>query len=534
MMAGATLVLFIACSNVANLLLARSTARRREIAVRTALGAGRGRMVRQLIMDGIVLALVAVLPGLLIAVAGTRMIFSAMPAEDVPYYITWAVDARAMGWTVVVAVATAVLFGLFPALHVTRGGLHDDLKEGTRGNSARRSLLRSGLVVAQVSLALVALVSALLFVRTFANLESFALGFDSRPLMTLRIAMAGEAYDAEDARARRVQDILERVEALPGVEAAFASNLVPLQGGGFGAGVVVEGHPTEPGQEPGIAFPGVTPHFFRTLGVTLVEGRDFTDADGWTRSDAAIVNRTMANRFWTNRSAVGGRFRIAGADPDAQVWYTVVGVIEDIKQDDVDPDDEPYAAAYRSYMYQQSLNTGLTVRVSGGDPAAITSALRTAIRASDPNLPIFQVATMEELRRLGYWEFGIFGWVFGVIGLGGLMLAGVGVYGVLSYAVSQRVPEIGVRMALGAARRDVLRLVVGHGLALAGAGVMVGLALAPAGTWAARSFFYGVSPYDPLTFAGVAAFLLAVALLASWVPALRATRIDPLVALREG
>jgi hypothetical protein len=242
----------------------------------------------------------------------------------------------------------------------------------------------------------------------------------------------------------------------------------------------------------------------------------------------------MASRFWPNRSAIGGRFRIAGADPGAQVWYTVVGVVEDIKEDDVDPDDEPYPAAYRSYMYQQTLNTGLTVRVSGGDPAAITSALRAAIRDADPNLPIFQVATMDELRRLGYWEFAIFGWVFGVIGVGGLALAGIGVYGVLSYAVSQRVPEIGVRMALGAARHHVVRLIVGHGLGLAGIGVLIGLALAPAGTWAAQSFFYGVSPYDPLTFAGVATFLLLVAALASWLPALRATRIDPLVALREG
>jgi predicted permease len=533
MMAGATLVLFIACSNVANLLLARATGRRREIAVRAALGAGRPLIVRQLVVDGVVLAVAAVPLGLLLAAIGTRMIYGAMPAEAVPYYITWEIDARSMAWAMGVALATAVVFGLFPALQVTRGGLHDDLKEGTRGNSAGRSLLRSGLVVAQVSLALVALVGALLFVRTFTNLDSFALGFDSTRLMTMRIAMSGTAYEAEDARAQRVRDILDRVEALPGVEAAFASNLVPLQGGGFGAAIEVDGRPAEPGQEPGISFPGVTPHFFRTLGVAPVEGRDFTDAEGWTRADAAIVNRTMAERFWPDRRAVGGRFRIVGSGAGTEPWYTVVGVVEDVKQDDVNPDDEPFAAAYRSYMYQQSLNTGLTIRVASGDPAAITSAARQAIRASDPHVPIFQVATMEELRRLGYWEFAIFGWVFGVIGVGGLLLAGIGVYGVLSYAVSQRVPEIGVRVALGASRRDVIRLIVGHGLTLAGLGVAVGLVLAPAGTWAARSFFYQVSPFDPLTFAGVAAFLLLVAAAASVLPALRATRIDPLRALRQ-
>ena len=533
MMAGATLVLFIACSNVANLLLARASSRRREIAVRAALGADRGRIVRQLLVEGVVLALAAVPLGILLAIIGTRMIYGAMPVEGVPYYITWAVDARSVAWAVTVAVGTALLFGLFPALQVTRVGLHDDLKEGTRGNSPRRALLRSGLVVAQVALAVVSLVGALLFVRTFANLDSFNLGFDSRPLMTMRIAMSGEPYEVEGARARRVQDILERVEALPGVEAAFASNLVPLQGGGFGAAIVVDGRPAEPGAEPGISFPGVTPHFFRTLGVAPAEGRDFTDAEGWSRSGVAIVNRTMAERFWPGRSAVGGRFRIAGDGAAAEEWFTVVGVIEDVKQDDVDPDDEPFAAAYRSYAYQQSLNTGLTIRVRDGDPTAVATPVRDAIRASDPHLPIFQVATMEELRRLGYWEFGIFGWIFGAIGIGGLVLAAIGVYGVLAYSVSQRVQEIGVRVALGATRRDVMRLIVGHGLALAGIGVVVGMALAPVGTWAARSFFYQVSPFDPVTFAAVAVFLLAVAAAASALPALRATRIDPLEALRQ-
>ena len=532
MMAAVTLVLFIACSNVANLLLARASARRREIAVRAALGAGRRQIIRQLLTESVVLSLIAVPLGLILAESGTRLIFSAMPADQVPYYITWDVDARSRAWAIFIAVTTAVLFGLFPALQATRGALHDDLKEGTRGNSARRSLLRSSLVVAQVSLALVSLVGALMFVRTFTNLDSFEVGFDPKPLVAMRFAMAGSAYEAEDARARRVEDILERVEALPGVEAAFVSNLVPLQAGGGGGNVVIDGLPSEPGREPFISFTGVAPHFFRTLGVSPAEGRDFHDAEGWSRSDVAVVNQTMAARFWPGRSAVGGRFRMVNTD-ETPLWFTIIGVVPDVKQDDVDPDDEKFPAAYVSYLHQQTLNTGLTVRVADGDPAAMISAVRGAIRASDPNLPIFQVATVEELRRLGYWEYGLFGWVFGVIGIGGLVLAAIGVYGVLSYAVSQRVPEIGVRVALGAARRDVVRLIVGHGLGLAGIGVAVGLALAPAATWAGRSLFYNVSPFDPLTFGAVALFLLAVASLASYLPALRATRIDPLVALRE-
>ena len=534
MMAGVTLVLFIACSNVANLLLARATARRREIAVRAALGAGRATIVRQLLTEAILLSLLAVPLGLVLAVAGAKAIFSMMPAEQVPYYITWSVDARSQAWAVVVAVTTAAVFGLFPALQATRGALHEDLKEGSRGNSGRRSLLRSSLVVVQVSLALVSLVGALMFVQSFRNLDSFEIGFDPRPLTTLRFAMPNETYGGEDARARRVQDILERVEALPGVDAAFASNLVPLQAGGGGASIVVDGQPTEPGREPSIAFTGVTPHFLRTLGVSTVEGSDFTDAEGWARVDLAVINQTMAARFWPNRSAAGGRFRVVTGDADAiGRWFTVLGVIPDIKQDDVDPDDQPFPAVYVSYLYQQTLNTGLTVRVSDGDPAAITPALRGALRASDPNLPVFQVATMEELRRLGYWEYGLFGWVFGVIGLGGLALASIGVYGVLSYAVSQRVPEIGVRVALGASRRDVLGLIVRHGVGLAGLGVLIGLALAPAAMLTGRSLFYNVSPFDPVALAAVALFLLSVAFAASYLPALRATKIDPLAALRE-
>jgi predicted permease len=532
MMGGVTLVLLIACSNVANLLLARATVRRREIAVRGALGAGRGVIVRQLLTEAVVLSLLAVPLGLIVAEFGARMIFSAMPVDQVPYYITWEVDARSRLWAVGVAVTTAVVFGLFPALQATRGALHEDLKEGTRGNSARRSLLRSSLVVAQVSLALVSLVGALMFVQSFRNLDGLDVGFDPRPLMTMRFAMPGEAYGAPDARARRVQDIVSRVEALPGVESAFASNMVPLQSGGGGGNVVVDGLPSEPGREPGIGFYGVTPHFVGTLGVAPAEGRDFTDAEGWARTDVALVNRTMADRFWPNRSAVGGRFRLINGDAPG-TWFTVVGVVADVKLDDVDPDDRPYPAAFVSYLYQQTLNTGITVRVASGDASAAASVVRGAIRDADPNLPIFQVATMEELRELGYWQFGLFGWVFGVIGFGGLLLAAVGVYGVLSYAVSQRVPEIGVRVALGAGRRDILRLIVTHGLSLAGVGVVVGLVLAPAGTYAARSLFYNVSPFDPFTFAAVAAFLLAVAFGASYLPALRATRVDPLSALRE-
>jgi predicted permease len=529
MMAAVTLVLFIACSNVANLLLARASARRRELSVRTALGASRGQVVRQLVTESVMLSLFAIPLGIGLAQIGTRLIASAMPPDDVPYYIQWAVDWRAFVYTLVVAVVTAVAFGLFPALHASRGNLHESLKEGTRGNSARRSLLRSSLVVVQVSLALIALVGALLFVRSFANLEAYDVGFDVKPVMTMRFFMPGEPYVPVDAKLRRVQDVVERVERLPGVEAAFASNMVPVSGGGGGGRVVVDGAPTEKGREPYIDFIGITPHFHRTLNVS-VRGRALTDAEGWSRTPVAIINESMAREHWPGKDAIGGRFRLID-NADAREWFTVVGVAPDIKHDEIGPDAEPVSSAYVPYAYQQTQNTGLTIRVAG-PPAGITAPVREQIRAADPNLPVFQVRTMDDVRRLGFWQYELFGWIFGTTGLVGLLLASVGVYGVLSYAVSQRTQEIGVRVALGAANRDVLRLIVGHGVVLAAIGVVIGLVLAPVMTMFGRTLFYNVSPFDPASFLFVSLFLMAVAFLASYLPARRATRVDPLIALR--
>jgi predicted permease len=528
MMAAVTLVLFIACSNVANLQIARATARQREISVRAALGAGRGRIVRQLLTENVLLALLAVPAGLALAVVGTRLIASAMPADNVPYYIRWAVDARTAAYAVTIAAGTAILFGLLPALQAARANLVESLKEGTRGNSARRSWLRSTLVVVQVSLALVALVSALLFVRTFVNLESYQLGFDSTRLMTLRFYLSGEQYEPAGAKSRRVQDIVDRLEALPGVEAAFASNLVPLGGGGgFGGQAIVEGHPREQGTEPFASVIGVTSQFAATLDVPL-RGRTFTATEAASASPVAIINEQMAREFWSGAEALGGRFRLREGDG---TWFTVIGVVPDVQVFGVDPDARPEPLAFVSYPHAERLNTGVTMRVAGA-PTSVARAAREAIRAADGSLPVFNVRSMEELRRLSFWQFQLFGWIFGAIGLVGLALAAVGVYGVLSYAVSQRTTEIGVRVALGAGRRQILALVVGHGMLLAGIGIVCGLVLALVATPMAAQFFYQVSPYDPLTFLSVAAFLLAVALLASYVPALRATRVDPLVALR--
>lgn len=530
MMAGVTLVLFIACSNVANLLLARAAGRRREISVRAALGAGRGRIVRQLLTESVVLGWISVPLGIVLAAVGTKLIAAGMPPDQVPYYVRWELDWRSVAYTVVVAATTALVFGLFPALQVSRGNLHETLKEGTRGNSVARSLLRSTLVVVQVAFALVSLVGALLFVRTFMNLGGSDLGFDTKPLMAMRFYLPGEVYEPQDAKLRRVEDVVRRVEALPGVRAAFASNLVPLSNGGGGGTVVVDGRPAQVNERAGIAFIGVTPHLISTLGIATTRGRDFTEAEGWSHTPVAVINQTMAKRFWPGGDPVGGRFRLA-EDTKAE-WFTVIGVTPDANVFGIDPSNEqPPAVAYVPYAYQQALNTGLTIRVDG-EPTSITSAVRAALRASDPNLPMFQARTISEARRLSFWQYGLYGWIFGTIGVMGLLLAAIGVYGVLSYSVSQRTQEIGVRVALGAGRGDILRLVVGHGLLLAAIGIGAGLALSAAAMPFARSLLYNVSPFDPLTFSAVATFLVLVAFLASYVPAQRATRVDPVGALR--
>jgi putative ABC transport system permease protein len=533
MMAGVTLVLFIACSNVANLLLARTARRSREFAVRAAIGAGRGRVIKQLLAEGLLLALASVPLGLGLAVAGTRLLSRAMPPDEVPYYITWSMDARSAAYAVVVSLLVAVVFAIVPAVQIAGRDLHESLKEGGRGNTGGRAWVRNALVVTQVSLALVALVGALLFVRTYANLDTYSLGFETRPLMTLRYFMTGEGYAQEGARARRTEDIVRRIEALPGVTAAFASNLIPLSGGGGGGEIEIEGRPNEEGRRPRIALAGVSPRFVETLGAAIVHGRDFDEGEGWSRAPVAMVNQTLARRFWPDQDPLERRFRVRTGGPAGE-WYRVIGVMADVQLYGVDPEEtEPLAAAFVPYGFQESLNTGLTIRVAAGDPAAIVPSVRAAIRASDPYIPLAEVATMDTVRQSSYWQYGLFGWVFGSIGAIGLVLAGVGVYGVLAYAVAQRTQEIGVRVALGADRSQVLSLVVGQGLRLAGTGIAVGLVLAAIGMPLARSLLYGVSPFDPASFGAVTVFLLLVALMASYFPAVRATRVDPLVALRE-
>ena len=531
MMGAATLVLLIACSNVANLLLARALTRQREIAVRAALGAGRWRIVRQLLTEAVMIGLLSAPLGIGIAYIGIKLLDGAMPPDEVPYFIRWSLNARSLVYTIAISMFTGIVFGLAPAMQAVRSNLQSTLKEGGRGSAGgSRAYVRNGLVVLEIAMSLVLLVGASLFVRSFLNLQTSSVGFDTAPLMTLRYALPGAAYEDTGSKARRVEDIVRRVEALPSVQAAFSSNFVPMGGGGGGGRVIVEGRAVERGKEPTFSLVGVTPHMRQTLGVQLLRGRDFTDTEGASRSAVALVNKRMADMMWPDTDPLGRRFRLTG---DAQQeWFTVIGVIADFRHFQGDSSEGPGPAAYVSYPYQETLNTGITIRVAG-DPRQIVSAVREQVRQSDPLLPVFDVSTMEELRQLSYWQYRLFGSMFSTFGFIALMLASIGIYGVLSYSVSQRVQEIGVRMALGAERGHVMKLIVGQGAKLAAIGVVGGLLGAAAITPVIRTLLFNVTPTDPISFAGVALFLALVAVLASYVPARRAMAVDPIIALRN-
>jgi putative ABC transport system permease protein len=525
-------VLLVACANVANLLLSRATVRQREIAVRTALGAGRGRIVRQLLTESVLIAIAAAPLGVLIAYVGLQWLTASMPPQSkAPYYIDWSMNPRVIVYTSAIALLTGLIFGLAPALQAAKTNVHEALKDGGRGSAGgARNRLRNTLVVAEMALSLVLLVGASLFVRSFLNLQESRAGFGIEQLMTLRFYMPGDQYESPDAMIRRVDDIVRRVEALPGVVSAMASNMVPLSGGGSDGAVVPEGVAMAAGQEPHVSYYGVTPHLLKTLNVPLVAGRDFTDAEGQGRSAVAIVNGVFAKRLWPNRTdVVGQRFRLLG-DKQNQ-WIAVIGTVSDFRLFSV-RDGKPSPYAFVSYPYDPARNTGLTIRVAGGAPASIAGAVRQEIRNVDPTLPLFNMQSGEEARVNTFWQFRLFGWMFSIFGVIALVLASIGVYGVLAYAVSQRTQEIGVRMALGASRQDVFTLIISQGARLAGYGILCGVIGAAAVTRVVTSLLYNVSATDPVSFIGTAAFLALVALVASYIPARRATSVDPMVALR--
>ena len=527
MLGAVSFVLLIACANVANLLLARATGRQREMAVRTALGAGRGRIVRQLLTESAIVGVLGGALGALLAYWGLDLVMLGI-TEPLPYYIRFAIDGRALAFTMAVALLTGLLFGLAPALRASRPNLHEDLKDGGRGaGDARRGRLRSTLVVAELALSVVLLVGAMLMVRSFMALQGQNPGFDPTGTLTLRVSLAGERYTPIAKRVALADQALRGIASLPAVETAALTSYAPLSGSNMSTTLEIEGRPYPAGEAPGAAWRPVSADYFTVLRIPLLRGRAFTAREVSDSAAAAvIVNETVARTLFSGEEALGRRIRAAGDG----TWLTIVGVVPEVKQRRMDSRDDrqiffPYASsATRSVTF--------LVRARGGDPAALTAAVQREIRRADPSLATYRVMTLERLVAQSFWDRRLYGMMFGGFALIALVLAGVGVYGVMSYSVAQRTREIGVRMALGAQVGDVLRLVVGKGLALAAIGIVAGIAGAFGLTRVLAGFLFGVSATDPLTFLAIPLFLGGIALLASYLPARRAARVDPTVSLR--
>jgi putative ABC transport system permease protein len=528
-----------ACANVANLLIARSESRRREIAVRTAIGAGRGRLLRQLVTESCVLLSVAAVAGLLLA---RTMVAAVLAVSPVPFpsFIEPGVDLRMTLFTAIVAIVCGVLVGLAPAVHSRSVDLNDALKESSRGSDGRRSQrLRSGLVVAEIALAVVLLVGAGLMIRTVAKLAAIDPGFDPQSVLTLRVSIprAPVAAPAPGAPAPggpaplvvQARALVERIRALPGVTAATLSSDLPLDGTSGAVFYSAEGQPPVNAQNmPRAYLHRVSPDFFSVLRIPLAGGRTFTDAELTPDPQAVIVSERVVRRFWPGESGVGRR--IKGGPPDSKApWMTIVGVVREVKYRGLPENPTADPDIYLPFL-DRSQQVAIAVR-SSVPPESAASAVRAAIRTADPTIVTYSVRTMDELvsgmtarSRFTMWLMGIFAGV-------ALALAVIGIYGVMSYLVTQRTREIGIRLALGADRPDIVRLVVGNGARLIAIGIAIGVLGAFALQRAVASLLYGVTAADVAS--GVAvAVLAAVALAACYLPAARATRVDPLHALR--
>jgi putative ABC transport system permease protein len=527
MMLGAVgLVLLIACANLANLLLAQAARREKEMTVRSALGAGRGRLLRQLLTESTLLSLAGAAVGLLIAYWGRSILWSYRPSFIQQNDVDLSLDSHVLLFTLGIALITGAMFGAIPAIKASSPNLADTLKAGGRGNSVgwRANPARSLLVVAETALALVALVGAGLFIRSQQNAQRIDPGFESDKLFMMAFDLGALHYNEGKAQ-QFFRTAVERASATPGVQVATVSANFPI-GGGLGRTVFPEGQDETTGYRGTLTtLNSVTPTFFDTLRIPLVRGRVFTDTDRKDTQPVAVINEAMAKHFWPGEEALGKRFHFF----DEPKLREVVGIVKNTVVQQIGEDPQP--VAYLPMTQDYSPFATLQVRTTGR-PESVISDARSSVQSLDPNLALTNVQTIHELMDQGLWAARMGAALLTLFGVLALILAAVGVYGVLSYSVNQQRQEIGIRRALGAQAGDVLRLVAGQGLRLALVGLAVGLALAFAFTHALSSLLYNVSATDPATFAGVTAILLAVALLACYIPARRATQVDPLTALR--
>jgi putative ABC transport system permease protein len=523
-------VLLIACANVANLLLARSAARQKEIAIRAALGAARGRLVRQFLTESVLLSILGGGLGLLLAMWGTGLIES-LGSQVTPLLSGIKIDYRVLGFTAAVSLLTGVVFGLAPALHVSRPDLNETLKEGGRSSGAGsgRSSLRGALVVSEVAMALVLLICAGLLIKSVMRLRDVSPGFDPENILTMNVNLPGAKYPKPQTWVAFYDEIIGRIEALPGVQSAGVTSVLPLSSNFDGRGLAVEDRPKPRGEEISVDLYIVTPGYLRTMAIPLMKGRPLSAQDAENQPLVALVNETMAEELWPGEDPIGKRIKVPGSQRSPQPWRTVVGVVSDVKQYGLDKK-EPMQIYLPEAQYPGSFMT-LVVRTSS-DPKNLMAAIRNEILAADPDQAVYDIATMEQLlsdsialRRFSMMLLIIFATL-------ALTLAAVGIYGVISYSVTQRTHEIGIRMALGAGRGDVLKLVISHGMKLALAGIAAGVAASFALTRLMASLLYGVGATDAPVFVSIPVILAGVALGACFVPARRAARVDPMEALR--
>ena len=526
------LVLLIACANVSNLLLARAAWRRREIALRTALGASRGRLVRQLLTESILVALAGGAAGLVLARWGVDLLIALGP-DTIPRLREVTLDARVVVFTGLVSLATGVVFGIVPALRASGASLGDALKEG--GRSGERAMLgRAGrvLVVSEVALSLVLLVGAGLLVHSFARVQHVEPGFDARGMLTLRLSLPESRYTTFEQGDRFFDALFAALRARPDVDSVAAANALPFSGNNGSRTFHIEGQePKRPEDQPEEQLRIVTDGYFQTMKVPLVKGREFTDRDRLGAPRVAVVNESLARKHFPDGRVIGRRFAFSRNEPQ---WYEIVGIVGNIKHRGLDASDRP-----EMYVpYRQPLFSNVTVRPmqivvrTAGDPLAAAATVRREIARLDPDQPISDVRTMDERigRSLESRRFNMI--LLAAFAALALALAAIGIYGILAYAVTERTHEIGVRLALGAQPRDVLSMIVAQGMAMTGAGAAIGVVAALAVTRLMSSLLFGISAADPMTFAAIPLLLGVVAFVACYVPARRATRVDPLVALR--
>ncbi|HZI41587.1 MAG TPA: ABC transporter permease, partial [Gemmatimonadaceae bacterium] len=525
-------LLVIACANVANLMLARASGRHKEIAIRASLGATRGRLVRQLLTESVLLSLVASLVGLGLAALGTRAIVALIPATfPAPAITDVGIDGLVLAFTLVVALLTGVAFGIVPALSLSRGGLHDTLKEGGRsGAAATRATtrLRGALVVAELSLAIVLLAGAGLMIRSFSALRHVQLGFEPSNAMVAQVSIPTRKYSSDTAQVEFFRAVEARIAALPGVRSVGAISFLPLTGERSASDFSVPGRPIPPkGSEPVGDMRAVTPGYFQAMGIPIKAGRPLLSTDVANSPSVAVVSETLARTMWPNESAVG---KFIDYEWDKKLHVQIVGVAGDVHHEGVDK--QPFMEIYRPLPQFVYSTMTLVVRTAG-DPSAIANPLREAVRSVDRDQPVGRLEPLEAIVSTSLGTSRLSTMLFGLFGVVGLVLASVGIYGVMSYGVIQRTREFGVRMALGARPSDVRGMVVRQGAAFTAAGIVIGILGALALTRLMRTLLFAVTPSDPFTYLAIACVLGGVALLASYLPARRATKVDPVIALRD-